>query len=523
MASTRLRFTISYIAIAMGAVIAFAVSLWIARTAVAKDEVVERATDVADAVIGILRAEQDRGTRLTVVDSTSLGTQLRATQALGNLLEPEPGIFFILGRVGRDEIPMYQSTLLRLLPREDRKSLIDAGMLLSLNPNTATVPVSGDTVNQRYITIVSRQPPSFIVPNLTRIVAGVPTEGAELSARLLTGTIFVLLPFILLVCGAAAWLMADRAFAPMHDLTEQLEAITDGRSLHRRLPPDTDNDEVGRLTTTINAMLSRLELSFAALRRFTADASHELKTPLAVLRADVERAMHPRTTREDKLIALEESLQEVTRMSDLVDSLLTLARADEGRFELAHEDVRIEPLLRDVYETATILGETAGLSISMPSITDGVVQGERTRLRQLLLNLVTNAIKYTPRGGRVEIASVLKSSNEIAISVRDTGIGISATDLPHIFDRFWRADRARSRAAERSGFGLGLAISQYIALAHGGTLVAQSRLGRGTLFTLLLPVSPTGPAASDGGKIVAPETRTAAMRSGDSHGDFTDS
>jgi signal transduction histidine kinase len=189
------------------------------------------------------------------------------------------------------------------------------------------------------------------------------------------------------------------------------------------------------------------------------------------------------------MVALEESLQEVTRMSDLVDSLLTLARADEGRFELAHEDIHIEPLLRDVYETATILGETAGLSIAMPSIADAVVRGERPRLRQLLLNLITNAIKYTPRGGKVEIASVFKSPGEIAITVRDTGIGISAADLPHIFDRFWRADRARSRAVERSGFGLGLAISQYIALAHGGTLVAQSRLGRGTLFTLVLPVA----------------------------------
>jgi signal transduction histidine kinase len=184
-------------------------------------------------------------------------------------------------------------------------------------------------------------------------------------------------------------------------------------------------------------------------------------------------------------------------MSDLVDSLLTLARADEGRFELAEEEIPVQPLLQDVYETATILGETAGLSISMPSIADAVVMGERTRLRQLLLNLVTNAIKYTPRGGKVEIASVLKSPGEVAITVRDTGIGISATDLPHIFDRFWRADRARSRAAERSGFGLGLAISQYIAQAHGGELVAQSRLGRGTLFTVLLPVAGMPKSASN--------------------------
>jgi signal transduction histidine kinase len=219
-----------------------------------------------------------------------------------------------------------------------------------------------------------------------------------------------------------------------------------------------------------------------------------LKTPLAVLRADVERAMHPRTGKDDKLIALEESLQEVARMSDLVDSLLTLARADEGRFELAHEPVHIDPLLRDVFETATILGESNGLTITMPTIVDAIVMGERSRLRQLLLNLVTNAIKYTPRGGRVEISSSMKGA-EISIGVRDTGIGISATDLPHIFDRFWRADRSRSRSVERGGFGLGLAISQYIAQAHGGSLAVQSRLGRGSLFTVTLPIVPD-PAAS---------------------------
>jgi signal transduction histidine kinase len=237
-------------------------------------------------------------------------------------------------------------------------------------------------------------------------------------------------------------------------------------------------------------MLARLETSFAALRRFTADASHELKTPLTVLRADVERAMHPATNRADRMVALEEALQETARMSDLVDSLLTLARADEGRFDIHRTPIDVDPLVREVYETAVILGEHAGLTLSLPLLEDGVVMGDRTRLRQLLLNLVTNAIKYTPRGGRVEVAVTRRPHDEIAITVRDTGIGIAATDLPHVFDRFWRADRARSRASERGGFGLGLAISQWIVQAHGGSLTAQSRLGRGSVFTVVLPVVP---------------------------------
>src|SRR5262249_8776467 len=156
------------------------------------------------------------------------------------------------------------------------------------------------------------------------------------------------------------------------------------------------------------------------------------------MRADVERAMHPATNRAERLVALEEALQETARMSDLVDSLLTLARGDEGRFDIHRLAVEVEPLMREVYETAVILGEDAGLTLSMPTLEGGVVMGDRARLRQLLLNLVTNAIKYTPRGGRVELSATRRGHDEILIVVRDTGIGIAASDLPHVFDRFWR-------------------------------------------------------------------------------------
>ena len=186
--------------------------------------------------------------------------------------------------------------------------------------------------------------------------------------------------------------------------------------------------------------------------------------------------------------ALEEALQETARMSDLVDSLLTLARADEGRFDLHREPVALGPLVRDVLETAVILGEHAGLIVTLSVLEEGMVDGDVRRLRQLFLNLITNAIKYTPKGGKVELSLSHRVGGEIAFTVRDTGIGISAADLAHVFDRFWRADRARSRGSERSGFGLGLSISQWIAQAHGGRVTAQSRLGRGSVFTVVLPV-----------------------------------
>jgi two-component system OmpR family sensor kinase len=281
-------------------------------------------------------------------------------------------------------------------------------------------------------------------------------------------------------------------------LINEVEAITDGRSLHRRVPTDEADEELARLAETLNRMIGRLQTSFGGLRRFTADASHELKTPLTVVRADIERAMHPGAGNHERMEALEEAMQEIARMSDLVDSLLTLARADEGRFDLHRESINLEPVVRDVFETALILGEDAGVTVSLPLVEDAVVQGDSTRLRQLFLNLITNAIKYTPRGGHVEMTLSVRNNNEIGFAVRDTGVGIAAADLPHIFDRFWRADKVRSRrapdgsvASERGGFGLGLAIAQWIAQAHGGTLSAQSRLGRGSIFTVLLPIAST--------------------------------
>jgi len=145
--------------------------------------------------------------------------------------------------------------------------------------------------------------------------------------------------------------------------------------------------------------------------------------------------------------------------------------------------------VRDVFETAVILGEHAGLEVTMPTVEDAIVLGDRLRLRQLFLNLITNAIKYTARGGAVEL-TLKNRDGDVQFAVRDTGIGIAAADLPYIFERFWRADRARSRLSERGGFGLGLAISQWIAQAHGGTLTVQSRLHRGSTFTVSLPVAP---------------------------------
>jgi signal transduction histidine kinase len=268
---------------------------------------------------------------------------------------------------------------------------------------------------------------------------------------------------------------------------DEVEAISDGRSLHRRLAVPRSGDEMARLAVTVNGMLARLEKSFASLHRFTADASHELKTPLMVLRAGVERALvHPGTPGEI-LQSLDETLAQINQMTEMVESLLTLARADEGRAPLAVEESDLRDLLSDVTETAGMLGESTGISVSSEMPGQPVrLAVDRHRIQEMLLNLVTNAIKYTPAGGKVAL-SLEDQDGVVSFTVQDSGIGIAPGDLPHIFDRFWRADPARSRSGQHPGTGLGLAITKWIAEAHGGSITVQSRPGRGTRFTVSLP------------------------------------
>jgi signal transduction histidine kinase len=377
---------------------------------------------------------------------------------------------------------LYASSAVSALSVSDRDAFSTAA-----RTHTDTLKVKPVSMREDDVVLATLNVP-LSANDRYRVYAALSTTGIEFTPRELVGTMVVITPFLLAISVMFAYIIAGRAFRPIDRIIDQVEAITDGRSLHRRLAIGAAGDELARLSTTLNAFIERLETSFGALRRFTADASHELKTPLAVMRADVERAMSHLATEEEQAEALEEALQQVTRMADLVDSLLTLARADEGRFDLFREPIELAPLARETLETARLLGEDAGLTIEATQLDNAEVLGDVTRLRQLFLNLVTNAIKYTPRGGTVEITLVREE--EIArFAVRDTGIGIAAADLPYVFERFWRADRVRSRATERGGFGLGLAISQWIAQAHGGTLEVQSRLGRGSTFTVTLPLA----------------------------------
>jgi signal transduction histidine kinase len=481
MATIRAKLTVAYTGALLGSIAVFSVALYVARRASVRREMQREILIEADGALRVLRFAATAGEPVTATTPLPLvGTQTLITPRIAAILDGLPDYVVMMDTTGK---ALYLSPSVRSLQAND----INYDRFMREAVNLAPGYWSPVSVGGAEVMLVSL-PEADSATLVTRVVVGREVDLTSTWVREFLATVLVVAPLIIGVSIGVAYLIAGRAVEPVGHMINEVEAITDGRSLHRRLPVETTGDELARLGATLNAMIARLETSFAALRRFTADASHELKTPLAVLRADVERAMHFNPGSNDQLVALEEALQETTRMADLVDSLLTLARADEGRFDLHREPFALEPLVHDVFETAVILGEHSGLQVTMPAVEDAVIMGDRLRLRQLFLNLVTNAIKYTSRGGSVEV-TVKRRDGEVQFAVRDTGIGIAAADLPYIFERFWRADRARSRLSERGGFGLGLAISQWIAQAHGGALTVQSRLHRGSTFTVSLPIA----------------------------------
>jgi two-component system, OmpR family, sensor kinase len=475
MSSIRTRLTVAYAGAMVGTVAAFAIALWAARRASSYEELNRHVYAEANLARNIIRQAEEGGQSVTVTRDSVVGPTI--TRPIRTLLEGIPDYMLVLDQNGR---MLYGSFAVRQLDEDARAALQTAAIVA---PTSGTGQIYELPHDRLLVVAVSSGAPESKV---SRVVAASSIRSTEVAIRELLGTMLVVAPLLGIASVGLSYVIAGHALRPVDRIIDEVQAISDGRSLHRRLPMEASNDEIERLVRTLNEMIERLEKSFGGLRRFTADASHELKTPLAVMRADIERAMSPSAPRGERMVAMEEALQETTRMANLVESLLTLARADEGRYDLHREPVALEPLVREVFETATILGEAAGIAVTMPEVTPVSVLGEHARLRQLFLNLTTNAIKYTPRGGSVNL-SLTCHDRTASFSVRDSGLGISAADLPHIFERFYRADRARSRTPERGGFGLGLAISQWIAEAHGGAISVRSRLGRGSTFTVTLP------------------------------------
>ena len=295
----------------------------------------------------------------------------------------------------------------------------------------------------------------------------------------------VAIPIALAVSLAGGWFLAGRALRPVDKITLAAQRIAAG-DLSQRLRMPAAQDEIGRLAATFNNMIGRLDTSFRQIRQFTSDASHELRTPLTVMKGETDLVLRRPRLLDDYKSVLESNLEEIDRMTRIVDELLFLSRADMGEVRVESLPVAMESLVEDIHRQAMLLGQDRNIEVVLGTVMPVVVQGDDLRLRELLLNLVENAMKYSYPGGKVEIA-LLNDGREARLSVTDHGIGIAPADHKKIFQRFFRTDVARGHT--KKGTGLGLAICAWIAELHKGRVEVKSDLGQGSTFTVVLPLA----------------------------------
>jgi len=293
-------------------------------------------------------------------------------------------------------------------------------------------------------------------------------------------------PVLVLVASAGGYWLSRKAVAPVGEIARAAQSISE-HELSKRLPILQTGDELQSLSETLNEMFGRLERAFKRVTQFTADASHELRTPIAFMRTRTEVALRKQRSEADYRETIVRIHQELERTSALIENLMTLARADSGSEPLQVAPTNLNELFLEISETARLLAEGKSIQYDqrLPE-TPLHVSGNAPSLRRLFLILIDNAVKYTSREGRISV--VLDSSDGAAVTeIRDTGLGISTTDLPHIFERFYRADESRSR--ESGGTGLGLSIAKWIAEAHQGKISVVSKVGEGSVFRVQIPLA----------------------------------
>ncbi len=276
-----------------------------------------------------------------------------------------------------------------------------------------------------------------------------------------------------------------RSLAPLESVTQTALQITRADDLSRRIPyQGPTDDEIGQLIEAFNQTLGRLENLFHTQRRFVADVGHELRTPLTVIKGNITLMRKMGCSDEESLSSVEEEVDRLTRM---VGDLLLLARAESGKLPLSRTVVELDTLLLEVLQQSQILAH-GKLDLRLGNIDQVLVCGDRDRLKQVLINLVSNAIKYTPEGGEV-ITNLAKDGARAKVTIHDNGPGIPSDDLPHIFERFYRIEKSRTRSADGKGFGLGLSIAYWIVKHHDGEIEVDSTEGEGTTFCIWLPLS----------------------------------
>ncbi|HEV8072185.1 MAG TPA: ATP-binding protein [Planctomycetaceae bacterium] len=305
----------------------------------------------------------------------------------------------------------------------------------------------------------------------------------EQQISVLTTVLLASGPIALALGIAGGYTLARRALSPVERIVEVANRIT-ATDLHQRVDVLNPNDELGRLAQTFNALIDRLQRAIEEMRRFTTDAAHELRTPLAALRSEIDLARREPRTAEEYRQALDTAADEANRLTRLADQLLFLSRQEAGTMPIDEEEVRLDALLKDVAEQFAGRAYEAGVTIAIEPLERWTVRGDDIRLSQVFYNVLDNAIKYTPRGGRVTIRG-RTVDERVEIEIEDTGSGIMPEHVPHIFKRFYRVEQSRN--VEPGGSGLGLAIAQSATAAHGGSISMRSTPGRGTVVKIELP------------------------------------
>ena len=341
-----------------------------------------------------------------------------------------------------------------------------------------------DGTSMRFCAVPLQQAghPGMMSIGSAAVVVGRSTENIERALDRLVGIFIIVGPLTLVVAAGGGVFLAGRALKPVDEISRTARNIGES-DLNQRIEVNT-KDELGRLASTLNQMLERLQKALKRQQQLTSDASHELRAPLTVIQAESSLALQKERETAEYRQSLETVTQEASHMSQIIDRLLFLARADAGQEQLTLEQINLGNLIQDLGDDVEVLCQQKGLELKTGEMPNFIVKGDRAMLRQLFLNLLDNAIKYTPSGGTVSV-NMTTERQRAAVAISDTGIGIPPEDLPHIFERFYRVDKARSRAEGSSG--LGLSICQYIADVHGGRIEVESQMGKGSTFTVRLP------------------------------------
>ncbi|HWB60268.1 MAG TPA: ATP-binding protein, partial [Chthoniobacteraceae bacterium] len=308
------------------------------------------------------------------------------------------------------------------------------------------------------------------------------TQINEVLGRFAT-TLAIGLPVFVAIAVFGGYMLVGRALAPVQEITGAAQEIT-LHHLDMRLPPINTGDEIEKLSNTLNQMIGRLHRSFQMSSRFTADASHELRTPLTIMRGELENLLLDKTTPPSLAEVLNSLFEETERLSRIVEGLLALSRLDTGEAQMRRTKLDLSELASTTAEQMCLLAEEKKINLTCSTNGRVSVEGDPSKLKQVVVNLLDNAIKYTPAGGEIRV-SVESKEGRAQLHVADTGPGIPDGALPHVFDRFYRADEVRSREVE--GTGLGLSIVQSICAAHGGTIAVKNLDKGGCCFTVELP------------------------------------